>query len=775
MATNNTNPWASSKVYTKGMLVTEGGVTYQANWWTQGNDPAQYNGGFGTGQPWTIVSTNADTSPSTTSSVTTPVSTVPVWNLSSVYTKGMQVVENGLIFQANWWTQGNDPANNNGGTGTGQPWTIIGKTDSLTAVVPNAPTSLSGAATSNNSITLQWNTATAPVNGTVTNYLIFENGTQVGSTTNTYYTLNGLAPSTSYQFAVEAVDTAGSSPLSSSITIKTLAPMVMPNAPTSLSGIATSNSSVSLQWNAATVPGNGTVTNYLIFENGAQVGSTTNTSFTLNGLSASTSYQFAVEAVDAAGASPLSAPVTIKTPTGLGVNGAYGNVAVWSPNSIYTQGMLASENNLVYQANWWTSGNDPGFNNGIKGTGQPWTVVGMLNTNPAAPDAPTALSAVATSSSTVSLNWNPATIPGSGTVSEYLILEHGKQIARSTNTFATISGLSPATSYEFSVEAVDATGISPASSIITTTTLGSGQSAHTGIFAPYIDMCLPGHTNLAAIAQASGVKTFTLAFMQSAGPGAVGWGGYGSLANDAPTGDGVSILTRIQELKAVGGNVIISFGGAAGTDPATVATSAQQLQVEYQSVINKYGVNSLDFDIEGGTVSDQSSIHLRDQALVALEAANPGLKVSFTLPVLPTGLVDSGLKVLQSAKADGLHIDVVNIMAMDYGVDSGKQMGTDAINAALSTYTQLQKLGMANTKIGITVLIGINDISNEIFTLADAQQVLSFAQGKSWISELSIWSIARDNGSAPNITYQSPTASGLSQDDYAFSHIFNLF
>jgi len=251
--------------------------------------------------------------------------------------------------------------------------------------------------------------------------------------------------------------------------------------------------------------------------------------------------------------------------------------------------MFASENNVVYQANWWTSGNDPVFNNGIKGTGQPWTVVGMLNTNPTAPDAHTGLSAVATSSSTIILNWNPSTISGSGTVSEYHILEHGKQIATSTNTFATISGLSPAKSYDFSVEAVDATGISPSSSIVTTTTLGLDQSTHTGIFAPYIDMCLPGHTNLAAISQASGVKTFTLAFIQSAGSGEVGWGGYGSLSNDAPTGDGVSILTRIQELKAIGGDVIISFGGAAGVDPATVATNAQQLQAQYQSVINKYG------------------------------------------------------------------------------------------------------------------------------------------------------------------------------------------
>src|SRR5262245_21165946 len=41
------------------------------------------------------------------------------------YTAGMTVTENGVIYKANWWTQGADPAHNNGGLGTGQPWTIL--------------------------------------------------------------------------------------------------------------------------------------------------------------------------------------------------------------------------------------------------------------------------------------------------------------------------------------------------------------------------------------------------------------------------------------------------------------------------------------------------------------------------------------------------------------------------------------------------------------------------------------------------------------------------
>src|SRR4029079_15096457 len=89
-------------------------------------------------------------------------------------------------------------------------------------------------------------------------------------------------------------------------------------------------------------------------------------------------------------------------------------------------------------------------------------------------------------------------------------------------------------------------------------------------------------------------------------------------------------------------HITISFGGAAGQEAALTASSAASLQAEYQSVIDRYHVNSLDFDIEGAAVQDQHSITLRDHAIAGLQAANPGLTISYTLPVLPTGLNADG-------------------------------------------------------------------------------------------------------------------------------------
>ncbi|MFV8782016.1 S8 family serine peptidase [Microbulbifer sp. SA54] len=51
---------------------------------------------------------------------------LPVWAAGSVYTGGDQVQHNGVRYEANWWTQGDDPATNNGGAGSGKPWTSLG-------------------------------------------------------------------------------------------------------------------------------------------------------------------------------------------------------------------------------------------------------------------------------------------------------------------------------------------------------------------------------------------------------------------------------------------------------------------------------------------------------------------------------------------------------------------------------------------------------------------------------------------------------------------------
>jgi len=85
-----------------------------------------------------------------------------------------------------------------------------------------------------------------------------------------------------------------------------------PDAPQHLTSPAQDAASVSLSWTPSAAGSNCTVS-YLIFKDGAQVASTSAASATVSGLAASTSYSFAVKAVNGAGASALSAAIQVST------------------------------------------------------------------------------------------------------------------------------------------------------------------------------------------------------------------------------------------------------------------------------------------------------------------------------------------------------------------------------------------------------------------------------------------------------------------------------
>ena len=470
--------------------------------------------------------------------------------------------------------------------------------------------------------------------------------------------------------------------------------------------------------------------------------------------------------------------------SGSGGGGGGGSCApTWNSTSVYTAGMTASLNGVNYQANFWTQNQNPATNNGGPGSGAPWTIIGTCSACTTVPSVPTGLQASGTTSNSTNLSWNASTVAVNCVLTGYTIFRNGVAVATTSSPNATITGLSPVTTYSFRVAATDAAGSSAQSSAINVTTLSGPPPPPPGakVFAPYIDMGLTADWQLTTIQQQSGIKVFTLGFVVGNGGCTPTWGGVGATVANDTLPNGTTILSLVQGVRAAGGDVIISFGGASGTELALGCSTVSSLQAAYQSVINKYSVNSstpvrLDFDIEGGATTDQTSINRRNQALVALKNANPGLVISYTLPVLPTGLVASGVNILNSVKAAGLNLNVVNVMAMDYGSanDNGGQMGLSAQQAASNTHNQVVAAGLT-ASIGVTPMIGINDVNTEIFQLADAQSLLNFANANSYITRLSMWSVARDNGGCPNQGFASPTCSGISQSNWAFSNIFKPF
>lgn len=232
--------------------------------------------------------------------------------------------------------------------------------------------------------------------------------------------------------------------------------------------------------------------------------------------------------------------------------------------------------------------------------------------------------------------------------------------------------------------------------------------------------------------------------------------------------------SQVRELRLVGGDVIVSFGGANGIELAQAIPDVDALVAAYQRVINAYHLKWVDFDIEGGAVADTASVERRNAAIAKLQAANPGLVVSYCLPVLPIGLTFQGEALLASAAKWGVRVDEVSVMAMDYGDNAAPnpagRMGYYAIQAAVNTRAQAQAAGLLGAQIGVIPMIGVNDVLSEVFTLEDACQLALFAATTPWVRTTSFWSVNRDNFAG--FVGAAPGSSGYPQAPFDFAKVF---
>ncbi|MDH6551079.1 cellulose binding domain-containing protein [Streptomyces sp. SAI-041] len=302
---------------------------------------------------------------------------------------------------------------------------------------------------------------------------------------------------------------------------------------------------------------------------------------------------------------------------------------------------------------------------------------------------------------------------------------------------------------------------------------GTGTGNATAGFAPYVDTSLYPAFDLLAAADATGVKNYNLAFVTDGGGCTPKWGGVSDLANDA-------VAAQIGALRAKGGDVRVSFGGASGSELATTCSSADALAAAYGKVVDAYGLTKVDFDVEGGALPNTAANTRRAQAIAKIQQNHPGLDVSFTLPVMPEGLTQDGVNLLANAKSNGVGIDTVNIMAMDYGAAYSGDMGTYAEQAATATQAQVKSvLGLSDSAawkaVGVTPMIGVNDVASEIFKVEDATQLVAFAKAKG-LGPLSMWSATRDKqcpgGAQPSA---DATCSSVVQGTFAFSKAFAAY
>lgn len=284
-------------------------------------------------------------------------------------------------------------------------------------------------------------------------------------------------------------------------------------------------------------------------------------------------------------------------------------------------------------------------------------------------------------------------------------------------------------------------------------------------FAPYA--YLPyGDVSMATFNTATGTKNFFAAFILGSGC-TPGWEGQGLTSSRSAT-----ILNDMNAIRAKGGDVAISFGGASGSELSNACTTTSQLQTAYQSVIDKFALKHINYDLEGAGETDAAAMTRRVQVSKALQQANPGLKISLTLPVEPTGLDSDGLNVVKKFRDGGVVIASVGIMAMDFGNSTSAQSGR-VTSSASATVNQLKQIYTGYTtaelwkSLNIIVMIGQNDTA-EIFKLTDAQIVHDFAV-QNGVGTLSMWSANRDQQCGGGASVADDNCSSVSQTKYQFT------
>ena len=329
-----------------------------------------------------------------------------------------------------------------------------------------------------------------------------------------------------------------------------------------------------------------------------------------------------------------------------------------------------------------------------------------------------------------------------------------------------------------------ALGIGGASAASAVTTPPQAIPAH--VYSPYFETWTAD--TITGIANASGVRYFTLAFLETTSKTSC------TLAWDGVKTDTVAngkYLSDIASLRALGGDVIPSLGGwsadQGGTEIGDSCKDVNLIAAAYEELVTKYGVTRIDMDIEGRSLTRTDGIDRRNQAIKILQAwaaANTlPLTISYTIPTGANGLEASGKAVLADAYAKGVRNYIVQPMVFDYYDRVTTDMGTAAITAVTGAEAYLKSIepGLADAaawpRMGATIMNGIDDFPRrtEVTTLAHARQLDAFAAGSTHrMGVLSMWAIQRDNGNCPGVGGAND-CSGIAQNPYDFSKIFIPF
>jgi chitinase len=306
------------------------------------------------------------------------------------------------------------------------------------------------------------------------------------------------------------------------------------------------------------------------------------------------------------------------------------------------------------------------------------------------------------------------------------------------------------------------------------------------VFAPYMYIGAGDNFKLTDCDNACGLKFYTLAFIIARQDG----DGKDAVYHQEPSWDGRIPIEQdlyhdqIGAIRKRGGDVIMSFGGEAGKELANIIDDPARLEAAYQKVVDQYKFTWLDFDVEGNNLDNgKQDSERRNTVLASLQKKNPGLIISYTLPVDPDGISDASQALLADAVKKGVKVHSANLMVMYFGkkfTGKGKSEGELGIDSANKAYEQLQKIDPA-IQVGLCPCLGRNGSSAEVFGLDDARTLKAFADKTPWVCSLHYWSI-NDDAARPRRKRNAANTTGTNSvivpgvpQPWDFAKIFQSF
>ncbi|WP_406467554.1 chitinase [Streptomyces sp. NBC_01594] len=284
---------------------------------------------------------------------------------------------------------------------------------------------------------------------------------------------------------------------------------------------------------------------------------------------------------------------------------------------------------------------------------------------PTVPATPAGLAVGSVTSSSVALSWNAV----SGATG-YNVYQNGTKVQSVSGASATATGLTASTSYSFQVSATNAAGESAKSAAVTGTTSATGGGGGGGTVPKHaVTGYWQNFNNGATVQKISDVPAnydiIAVSFADATGtPGGVtfnldsaGLGGY--------TVD--QFKADIKAKQAAGKSVIISIGGQNGTVSINDATSATNFANSVYSMMQTYGFDGVDIDLENGLNSTYMT-----QALRSL-SSKAGSKLVITMAPQTIDMQSTSNEYFKTA----LNIkDILTVVNMQY-YNSGSMLGCD--------------------------------------------------------------------------------------------------